>query len=203
MPTPIKPTRGRIKGAPLRAFMDFLAQERGVDLLRESVRGAQQTHRDPAIYADAPGFGMLDSIWYDAVTTGLLLDGVLAGVHPDVQRALAKRAATQVMAKTLRGVHQALFRVVGSPALMRRYRMTFWHKQYDTGEVDITDLDEHAQLHVYREWYAHHPFTCHLTFACLEPMFTGMGLSGCKVEHQRCVVDGHSEDCAAIIRWRG
>jgi hypothetical protein len=124
-------------------------------------------------------------------------------VDVDAQRVLAKRAAAQVMARTLRGVHQALFRVVGSPALMRRYRMTFWHKQYDTGEVDVIDLDEHSQEHVYREWYAHHPFTCHLTFACLEPMFTAMGLRGAAVEHQRCVVDGRSDDCAAIIRWRG
>lgn len=190
---------GRIKGAPLRAFLDFL----DTDVGPVRVRTAVTRWRDSGspLSPDLPGYGVLGASWYPLVEVGALLDDVVG--HPtDADLAVfASRAADAVMAKTLHGVHRAVFRVVGSPALMRQFRMSFWHQQYDTGEVTVVDTSPTSQRHEYHNWTGHHRIVCAATFACLVPMFRAMGLHGPRVHLLQCVSDKRSRFCAANIEW--
>ena len=105
------------------------------------------------------------------------------------------------MSATLSGVHRAVFRVVGSPALMRDHGQPLWERQFDTGRVRITDLGPGEQRHEYHDWLAHHPLLCRITFSCVAPMFRAMGVREPSVHLERCCADGGSY-CSALVRWR-
>lgn len=196
------PDRGNVKGAPVRAFLDFFARQRGEQAVQEAIGRLPEALRRRAIPAPhAPGFGIYASAWVPSEALGMISDDLLAGVDGETRQRLARGAARAVMNATLRGVHRALFRTVASPELMLRNRMVFWRQQYDTGHVEIEPLGLGAQRHVYEDWRGHHPFVCEVTFACIPYMFRAMRLQGPRLEDYRCREHHGGDSCQAIIRW--
>lgn len=190
---------GRIKGAPFRAFLDFLDDDVGPARTREAV--ARLRDRGSALSPDLPSYGVLSASWYPLADVGAILDDIVGNPSDPALADFAEAAAEAVMTRTLHGVHRAVFRVVGSPALMRQFRMSFWHQQYDTGDVTIVDTSATSQRHEYHRWTGHHRIVCATTFACLVPMFRAMGVRGPRVSPRQCVSDGRSAFCAADITW--
>lgn len=189
---------GRIKGAPLRAFLDFLDGHAGPERVRAAV--ARTRERGSGLSPGLPGYGVLGASWYPLAEVGAILDDVVGNPSDAELAGFAATAADAVMSRTLHGVHRAVFRVVGSPALMRQFRMSFWHQQYDTGDVTIVDTSARSQRHEYHRWTGHHRVVCATTFACLVPMLRAMGLHGPRVHPRQCV-SGGSPFCAADIAW--
>jgi hypothetical protein len=195
-PYPVPEAAGHIKGAPLRAFLAFLDAEVGRPKVEAAVRELAAGVLSPSL----PSYGVLGATWYPLDVVGRLLDALL-GVPTGVQLdTLAARTAEAVMKETLGGVHRAVFRAVGSPSLMRQFRMTFWRQQYDTGEVDIIDVHPQEQRHEYRQWAGHHPLICAITFACVPVMFRAMGTKNPRMKRLSCVSHG-ARVCSAQIRW--
>ncbi len=193
---------GNVKGAPVRAFLDFFALQSGEPAVQEAIRRLPDALRRRAFPAPhAPGYGVYASAWIPSEALGMIADDLLQGADAATRVRLAGGAARRVMNDTLRGVHKALFRTVASPELMLRNHMVFWRQQYDTGHVEIDTVDPCAQRHVVRDWGGHHPFVCEVTFACIPHMFRAMRLKTPRLEHYRCR-DHHGGDrCEAIIRW--
>ena len=192
---------GRVKGAPLRALVELLAMERSRAELDAIV--AQLSDEDRAalaIDAERPGLGILAGSWYSAAACGALMDAVWGSLDPRERESFDERVADHVMKTTLTGVHRAVFRLVGSPSLMRDRGQMFWDRQFDCGRVKISDLGPGRQRHEYHAWAAHHPLLCRITFKCVAPMFRAMGLREPRVELEQCIERG-APHCAAIVRW--
>lgn len=203
MVSPAQPSGGRVKGAPLRAILDFWKTVMPVDSIERRLAAmpldAQQALN---LSIRAEGCGVLASSWYPAVACGAFLDAMMADVPVTELDTFVNDAAEFIMKQTLGGVHRAVFRVVGSPALMRDHAQTFWNRQFDTGRVRIQELGPGRQRHEYHDWQAHHPLICRITFACVAPMFVAMGVKSPAVSPERCVARGASEGfCSAIIHW--
>ncbi len=193
---------GRIKGAPLRAMCEEWAARRSVDEVLEAIHRLPETERfstfpDPL----RTGFGVLPSGWYSAIVGAQVLESLFEQLPPEQTTEMIEVLARGIMARTLRGVHRALFRIVGSPELMRKRGQLFWKKQFDTGVVAISQGKPGEQLHVYREWSGHHRLFCLISFHCVPVMFEQMGVAPpIRVEPIRCAADGSGE-CAAFVRW--
>lgn len=195
--------QGRIKGAPVRALLDYWAEAHGPGAIAElRERLPRDAARQLALDPHRPGFGVLAGGWYDNSAAGALLEDLLGRVPVGERPALMDAIAYEVMQRTLNGVHKAVFRIVGSPELMRKKGQFFWNQQFDTGEVEIEAVDERHQIHHYRQWTGHHRLLCKLSFCCVRPMFHMMGVSSCVVEPVSCVSHGGGE-CVAHVRWDG
>jgi len=193
--------QGRIKGAPLRALLDYWSETHGkesIAMLRARLPEAlaQQLVLDP----ERPGFGVLVGGWYSNEAAGALLDELLLSVPPDRRGETMDHITDEVMRRTLTGVHKAVFRIVGSPELMRKKGQFFWNQQFDTGEVEIEAVGPGHQIHHYRSWRGHHRLLCQLSFGCVRPMFHMMGVKNCRVEQRSCV-DRGADECVAHIHW--
>ena len=204
MVTPKYPTGGRIKGAPFRALLEYCAEARSLAEVRAAIATLTPAEeRATCPRPDDPGFGLLASGWYSSVGAGKLVGALWDNIPAHERDDFTDEVAKAVMSRTLHTVHKAVFRVVGSPALMKRYPMVFWGRQYDTGDVHIDDVDDRAQRHTYKNWAGHHPVICSLTFRCVPVMFEAMGLTGTRITIERCAGDGVSRDCSAVVRWDG
>lgn len=202
MSNPVRPRGGRVKGAPLRALLEMIAASRSPADVARFLAGLRPADRDALrLDASSPGLGVLAGSWYPAPACGALVDAIWESLTERERIGYEARAAEHIMKATLSGVHRAVFRVVGSPSLMRDHGQTFWDRQFDTGRVRITDIGPRAQRHEYDEWSAHHPILCRITFSCVVPMFRAMGVIDPSIELERCCVSG-SDHCSAIVRWR-
>ena len=192
---------GRIKGAPLRALLEYWAETHGPAGISEArERLPQQLADELVLDMERPGFGVLAGGWYSNEATAALL-GDLLGTQPISRQAeLMDTIADEVMRRTLNGVHKAVFRIVGSPELMRKKGQFFWNQQFDTGDVEIEAVEEGHQIHHYRNWEGHHTLLCRLSFCCVRPMFHMMGVNNCRVEPVSCVSRG-ADECVAHVHW--
>ena len=185
-------------------MLEHCARVRSAAVVRAAIATlTPEEERATCPLPDEPGYGLLASGWYSSIGAGKIVEAIWEGVPERERAAFTVEAAEGVMAQTLHGVHQAVFRVVGSPALMKRYPMVFWGRQYDTGTVVIEDVEERCQRHTYQDWSGHHPVVCSLTFHCVPVMFRTMGLSRPRLTIERCAGDGISKECSALIRWDG
>ena len=201
-PSPKRPVGGNIKGAPLRALCEAWTELRGRESLRVAIARLDDVDRG-ALFSDpdGPGCGVLVSSWYPAVPTGRFVDALFDEIPRHEADALVASLARSVMSQTLSKLHRAVFRLVGSPELMRKRGQLFWNQQWDTGEVVVTEEAPGVQRHVYRNWNAHHPIFCNLSFQCVPVMFEMMGIAPpITAETVGCAADGNPA-CEAIIRW--
>ena len=196
------PDRGNVKGAPVRAFLDFFARQHGEAKVQAAIARLPAPLRRRVFPAPhAPGFGLYASAWVPGEALGMICDDLLAHADATTRQRLAREAARAVMNETLRGAHRALFRTIASPELMVRNHMVYWRQQYDTGHVEIESLGSNAQQHTYRDWRGHHPFVCEVTFACIPHLYRAMRLAAPRLEDYRCRDCHGGESCSAIIRW--
>jgi len=192
---------GKVKGAPVRALLEFRERSIGheqVEALIESL--SERARAELRIDPRAPGFGILASAWYRTSTCAELIAAIERSVPPRERERFWLRAPEAIMAATLSGVHKAIFRVVGSPSLMRDYCQTFWNRQFDDGRVRVFDLEPGVQRHEYHDWGGHDRLMCKITFLCLAPMFRAMGEKNTRVELEQCVSTG-APHCSATIHW--
>jgi len=193
--------RGRIKGAPVRALLEYWEETHGTDSIRAlRQRLPEDFARELVLDPARPGFGVLVGGWYSNEALGALLEDLIATTSPGRRADTLDAMADEVMGRTLNGVHKAVFRIVGSPELMRRKGQFFWNQQFDTGDVEVRAISPGHQIHYYKNWRGHHHMLCALSFGCVRPMFHMMGVQNCRVELISCVDRGGSE-CAAHIRW--
>ncbi|HJL18676.1 MAG TPA: hypothetical protein RMH99_23645 [Sandaracinaceae bacterium LLY-WYZ-13_1] len=203
MSSPRTPTGGRIKGAPLRALVAYWERVHGRAAVNRILDASEAERVALGLDPEAPGWGLLVSSWYPCPAAGAMVERLFEGIAADRVDDEMARAAEAIMRQTLSGVHRAVFRLVGSPELMRTRGQLFWNQQFDSGTVVIEKEGDDAQRHVYRDWPGHHPLFCRMAFHCLPPMFRAMGVADPRVERLRCAADPGSSECAAHLTWSG
>ena len=190
---------GRIKGAAIRAFLEWYRAEFGdIDLINRmrGVRLGSLISFDPT----ATGCGVLASGWYAAEDVHAIL-GAIVGDRDEASVAeLVDTGVRRSLSQTLTGLHRALVRVVATPSLHARFSQKLWSTYYDTGVVESVCIAEDVQSVSYLGWTSHHPILCAMTAASDAVIFPMMGLSNVRVRRTACVDQGASE-CTHIVRW--
>jgi len=185
----------------LRALLEYWEESHGTGSIRAlSGRLPEAFVKELVLDTGRPGFGVLAGGWYSCEAAGALLEELLAPEVPQRRDEVLQGIAEEVMGRTLKGVHRAIFRVVGSPELMRLWCQFFWNQQFDTGAVSIDGVEPGYQIHHYRNWSGHHPLLCQFAFGCVPPMFRAMGIEDCRMEAVSCISAG-ADECVARIRW--
>lgn len=191
-----------MKGAPLRAFLELLVREWG-DPRLERIAPLLDADTAAVLRLDPsrPGYGVLPGTWYPTSAAERLISMAMSRTPATAREERLREIAATVMKETISGVHHALFRVVGSPALMERYHQRFWNAQFDGGRVEVITTAPGEQRHEYHEWPGHEPLVCRFAFVANEPLFRMMGVRDPRVELVQCVASG-APFCSAFVRWR-
>ncbi|MCB9595705.1 MAG: hypothetical protein H6719_23485 [Sandaracinaceae bacterium] len=189
----------RIKGVAIREFLTYLRGAIGPDALRAMVEGIAPEHR-AAFDPDHPALGVLAASWYEAAPIHALLDAITASRSDAELEQLVHDGMQATMSATLRGVHRALLRVIGSPALHARFAQRLWIAYYDEGRVESEQTGPTRQVISYLDWEGHHPLLCRLTAAADLVIFPAMGLTGVEVKPLGCISRG-SARCSHEVVW--
>lgn len=192
---------GRIKGAAIREFFAYLHERFGAEHTERMLGVLSPADRE-IFLLDLPGLGIVSGHWYESRPIHQLCDFLVEGLTPAEEEALAREAAIEVLGVTLKGVHRAVLRAVGSPRLHARFAQRLWNTYYDHGSVTVTLRGERESEVAYRDWDAHHPFLCQFTSASDYVVYGAMGLDDVTVEQTRCVSRGDA-DCAHLVGWAG
>lgn len=191
---------GRIKGAAFREALLWMRGELGPERLRDAFAAVPAQHAT-LFDARSETFGVLASAWYPAAAVHPMLDALLSGTSRDAQRQLAYDASRAALSVTLRGVHRAIMRVVGSPELHRRFAQRLWNTHFDGGVAVVEDHGDGAARVVYTHWPAHHRFLCWMCTASDLVIYEAMGCREVSVDQDGCVDTGDGA-CAHFVRWR-
>lgn len=200
--SPVFPTGGHVKGAPLAALLECWVRTSSRAVVLERIAALPSATRDELrLDLRAERFGILPASWYPVVAGVQLFDAIAAELRGPRFDDFIAESADFIIARALRGVHRAVFRVVGSPELLRRHGQTFWNRQFDTGRLAVIDVAPARQRHEYHSWDSHHPVLCRLAVGCIVPMFAAMGVRRPRVQVEHCVVDGPPGHCSAHVQW--
>lgn len=192
-----------MKGAVLREFVLFCEQHDDRDRIARALAALDRAYPhtfDPG----RAGGGVLASKWYPAEMVHVLVDTVIDGRSHAELDALAQRAASVIMGRTLHGVYKFLFSTFGSPELFARHANKLWTLHYDNGHVD-TELRERvgvtrlAHTRVTR-WISHHRFICRLNAAAAVPIYEALGCHAIHCQRLACISDG-APQCEWIVRF--
>lgn len=192
---------GHVKGVALREFLVWLEQTHGRERMVAVAHGLPASARDALRLDDRlPSVGVLSSRWYPAAAIHALFDSVFAGLDASARAALVDRSADAVMAATLGGVYQVLFKWLATPERYARFADRLWRSYYDTGEMSVEQIGRHRAECTITDWRSHHPAACDMNRAAAAAIYRAMGCREVVVRRVACVAEGAAE-CRFVTTW--
>jgi len=192
---------GHVKGAALREFLAWLEQAYGRDRLVEIARGLPASaHAALRLDVAAASLGVLSSRWYPGDAIHRLFDRVFEGLGPAERAELVDRSADAVMAATLHGVYQVLFKWLATPERYARFADRLWRSYYDTGVMHVVQNGPDMALCTITGWRSHHPAACDMNRAAAAAIYRAMGCRGVTTVRECCVADG-ARECRFVTTW--
>jgi hypothetical protein len=190
-------TRPQIKGAAIRALLDWHRREYGADAY-EAVLAQLSEQERAMLSADGE---VLASVWYDARLSHRLLELVLGVLPPSQQPLVARDAAREALRHLRRGVYQFVVQQIVSPAFYARHIQRLFRLLHDTGERRIEMGPPGMALSITCEWPGHHPLLCTLANETMAAVFETLGCRDVSIEPLQCVSRG-APDCRCQVRWK-
>jgi hypothetical protein len=192
---------GHVKGAALREFLVWLEQTYGRERLDAIARRLpHEVHAALRLDVAGRSLGVLSSRWYPADAIHALFDVVFDGLDPDERRALVDRSADAVMAATLHGVYQVLFKWLATPERYARFAERLWSSYYDTGAMRVVQASPARAVCTITDWRSHHPAACDMNRAAAEAIYRAMGCRGVVTVRECCVTEG-ARECRFVTTW--
>ena len=195
--------KGNVKGAVLREFVLFCEQHDDRERLKRALDALHEAYPQD-VDPKRSGGGFLASRWYPAELVHVLVDEVIKGRSQAEQDALAQRAASAIMGRTLSGVYRFLFSTFATPDLYARHVNKLWSLHYDNGQVQIDNKPREGMRNVASQrvvrWISHHPFVCKLNAAAAIPIYEALGGRDVRYESIACVSEGDMH-CEWLVHW--
>ncbi len=189
---------GSIKGAAVREFVRWYAEQEGPEHLRELVARMPAEHR-ASLDPGTPALGLLANTWYDAELVHALLDAMVQDMDAAQREALARGGAEAVMAATLRGLYKVLFSWMASPSRYAKFSPKLWASYYDCGDFVVESSPGEAVCTI-RNWSTHHSVICDLNREAARQIYLAMGCGGVNTVRTHCVAEGH-DHCRFVTTW--
>jgi hypothetical protein len=194
------PEQPMMKGAMLRACVDWYEERYGEDALREIAARASEELRaylDP----DDPLVGFLPASWYPAPLVHELLDVFSAGRSEAEIAQMAKEATRAGVVRGTNSVYRFVLARLVSPEIYARTVPRLWRQLHTTGERRVRILGPGEAESVVTRWHGHHPLLCTITIETMCALFESMGAKDVTWNRVACVSRG-AEECVTRLSWR-
>lgn len=190
--------RGRIKGAALREFVNWVEQNWGHATLISALRKLPPRFAG-ALSAERPGLGVLAASWYDGELAILLLEALFDGRSEQERNRAIAEATQRLMEANLGSVYKRFFiRLFLSPQQYVVHCQKLWALHFDTGEIDAKFVGEKRIHWRIAGWRTHHPFLCRFVISSEPAVF---GAMGCKRVRAAATTNEPGYECSHYIEW--
>jgi serine/threonine protein kinase len=190
---------GRVKGAALRAGVLWFDEVYGDGALARVVELASPELRAILRPNDA-ALGLIASGWYESQLVGELLGLLEHTAQPNDPQGFGSRLADAVARDNVGGVYRALFRRIGSPALLEANAQRLWRTYVDEGSLSVQLVGATAFRAYARGWSRHDASVCIFFRALFEGLLRQVGYTDLGVVRAGCVDDGHQR-CEFAGTW--
>ena len=192
-------THGRIKGAAIRDFIAWYAEQHDAQRLKSAI--LQLPEAAQAAFDFSHGtLGVLPSTWFDGRDVHRILDVLTAGLPLPEYDALAHEAGHATVQALMTGAQKIVFTKFMTPGTYAKLANVAFHLNYDAGEVINEELGPRRHAGTVRGWKAHHPFLCRMHVAIKVEIYAAMGCEQAQTERRYCESDG-DDRCGSIIVW--
>jgi hypothetical protein len=192
-------SQGRIKGAAIRAFIEWYAHEHDLERLKAAIRQLPEEAQASFDFTHE-SLGVLPSTWFEATDVHGILDELTQGLAPSAYDALARAAAHATVQAMMSGVQKIIFTKFMTPGAYAKFANVAFHLNYDSGSVTSEKLGPRRHAGTVHGWTAHHPFLCRMHIGIKLQIYVAMGCSGAHIERRFCSSDG-DDHCGSIITW--
>jgi hypothetical protein len=190
-----------VKGAALRAFLDWYQDAHGADAMHTVAANAP---RDLAHLLDpsTPVNMVLCASWYPARLAHSILDTVTSGMSEAGVLRLAKGASRGVVAEATTGVYGSFVRRLMTPDMYAAAVPRLWPQVHSTGQRRMERSGPTGYQSSVTRWTGHHPVLCLASIEVMCAMFEAMGKRHVAWVRERCVSRGDNA-CVTHVTWQG
>jgi hypothetical protein len=179
-------TRGRVKGAAVRAGIAWFAEAYGQSALARVVDLASPELR-AILRPKDPVFGLIASGWYETQRIGELIE-LIERVASPVDPANFGSAVGEALAHdNVGGVHRALFRLVATPSMLEANAQRVWRTYVDEGTFSVRLRGRGSFDAKARGWSRHHPSVCRILRGMFESSLRSVGYTSLVLARTQCV----------------